>query len=103
MNIDYRMAGILVAANMTQEQIEREKLSEIVPRRKSKQGVRPGPTTEELYRKRKFDEDGDEIEESKWRVVRRKLTRQDKRKLIGKVVEIATQAVMRNHVSQFEG
>ena len=47
-NVDYRMAGILIASNMSQEELYKEKLSEIVPRRKSNQGVRPGATTEEL-------------------------------------------------------
>ena len=70
-NVDYRMAGILIASNMSQEGLYKEKLSEIVPRRKSNQGVRPGATTEELKRKRRYDEEGEEVEVSKWRMAKK--------------------------------
>ena len=41
--------------------------------------------------------------ESKWVKVRGALTRQDKRKILRKVVEIGVRTVMRNHIYQFEG
>ena len=42
-------------------------MSQYIPRRKCKTGVRPGATTGELGRRRKYDSEGDEIErESKW-------------------------------------
>ena len=81
-NVDYRMAGILIASNLTQDQVNQQGLSKIVPRRKKKTGVRPGPTTKELQRKRTYNEEGEEVEESKWGRVKKMLNEEDKRKLI---------------------
>ena len=73
-------------------------------RRKSKFGVRPGDTTQELYSKREIDEEGSEIEvDSKWCKVRGIMTRTDKRKLLKKVLELGIMTLMRNHIYQFEG
>ena len=75
-----------------------------MPRRRSKCGVRPGPTTKELHSKREYCEEGEEVEkESKWREVRKVLSRREKRKLLGKVVELGILILMRNHIYQFEG
>ena len=43
-NIDYELGGKFIASNMTQADIDREGLTRIVPRRKSKFGTRPGGT-----------------------------------------------------------
>ena len=79
-------------------------MTRILPRRKFTSGTRPGDTTKELYGKRLYNEEGEEVErESKWGRVRGELTKKDKRKIIGKVVEIAVKTLMRNHTYQFEG
>ena len=50
--------------------MDREGLSRIVPRRRSGFGVRPGATTKELYERREFTPEGEELErESKWREI----------------------------------
>ena len=103
-NIDFEMAGKFIASNMTQEDIDKEGLSRIIPRRKSKFGVRPGETTQELYSKREKDGEGIEVEkDSKWCKVWGVLTKQDERKMLKKVLEIGITTLMRNHVYQFEG
>ena len=79
-------------------------MSEIVPRRRFTRGVRPGPTTAELGKKRKYNERGEEIEvESKWNFRRKILTEREKRRILGKVVEIGTRTVFRNHIYQWGG
>ena len=104
-NVDYKWAGRFIASNMNQDEIYREGLNNIVPRRKNGFGTRPGATTKELYDKREYDKvGGKEIEkESKWREVRRVLSRKEKRKLLRKVLEISITTLMRNHIYQFEG
>ena len=98
-NMDYEMGGKIIASNMTQEQINREGLHEIVPRRLKRKGVRPGNTTKELHARRKISKTGVEQEQiSKWTKVRQILTEQDKRKIISKVVEIRVRMVMENHM-----
>ena len=57
-NIDYELGGRFIASNLTQDEIDREGLSRIVPRRKSKFGTRPSTTTKELYDKREYDREG---------------------------------------------
>ena len=61
-NVDYVMAGRFVASNMSQEEVNKEGLQRIVPRRRCKFGARPGGTTKELYDKREVDNEGEEIE-----------------------------------------
>ena len=57
-----------------------------------------------MYEKREYLETGEEVEkDSKWREVSRELSKREKRKLLGKVVEIGVMILMRNHVYQFEG
>ena len=76
----------------------------IFPRRRSKNGTRPGPTTAELYRRREVNEEGEDVEtETKWRTVRKVLTAEDKRRLLRKTIEIAIKILMKNHIYQFEG
>ena len=80
-NVEYELGGKFIASNMTQADIDREGLTRIVPRRKSKFGTRPGEDTKELYNKRKYGEEGEEVEgESKWIKVRGALTKGDKKK-----------------------
>ena len=103
-NVDYELAGRFIASNMTQETVDREGLSSIVPRRKSRMGTRPGSTTTELYSRRVYNEEGEELErESKWRKVTKELSIREKKKLLRKVVEIGILVLMRNHLYQFEG
>ena len=52
------------------------------------------------YKKRKFDKEGEEGEEdeTKWREIRKVLNDEDKKKLLGKVIEIGVRIFMRNHL-----
>ena len=60
MNVDYHLAGRFIASNMSQEAVERDGLGKIVP----------GSTTAELYNKRLYGEEGEELErESKWKKI----------------------------------
>ena len=103
-NVDYKWAGKFIASNMSQEDINLEGLSNIVPRRRKIFGVRPGSTTQELYSKKEYTEERTEKKgKSKWREVTRELSAKEKRKLLGKVVEIEVTILMKNHVYQFEG
>ena len=47
-NVDYETAVLFIASNSSQEQVNSWGMGKYVPRRKSKNGVRPGATTEEL-------------------------------------------------------
>ena len=77
-------------------------MSKIVPKRRSRMGVRPGSTTAELYNKRLYGEEGEELErESKWKKIEREFTQREKKKLLRKVVEIGVLILMRNHLYQF--
>ena len=80
-NVNYELGGKFIASNMTQVDIDREGLGRIVPRRKSKFGTRPGGTTQELYDRRTFNEEGEEVmKETKRSKVRETLTQRDIRR-----------------------
>ena len=103
-NVDDRWEGRFIASNMSQDEIDRDGLSRMVPRRKKKCGTRPGCTTKELHQKKEYLETGEEIEkDSKWREVGRELTKGEKKRVLGKVVELGVKILVRNHVYQFEG
>ena len=77
----------VIVTNMRQVEIGKECLGSIVLRRRSKKGVNPGPTTAEVFKRRNIDKEGEETEiESKWSKVRRELTKEEKRRLLGKAV-----------------
>ena len=100
-NLDFEMAIKFIASNTAETTITKWKMNEIIPRRRFKKGVRPGPTTEELSKKRKYNEKGEEEEgETKWVFRRKVLSAKEKRQILGKVVEISTRTVFRNHIYQ---
>ena len=47
--INYKWAGKYLAMTMKEEEIEKEGLSELVPKRRYKMGSRPGITTREVF------------------------------------------------------
>ena len=103
-NIDFDTATRFIASNASEADIWKWGMGKYIPRRRHKQGSRPGPTTAELGVKRKYDSLGEEIVgESKWVVKRKILTEKEKRKVLGKIVEIGTRLVFRNHVYQWGG
>ena len=61
-NVDYEVAVIFIASNSSQSQIYEWGMSQYIPKRKSKTGVRPGATTGVLGRRRRYDSMGEEIE-----------------------------------------
>ena len=67
-------------------------------------GTRPGATTGELGKRRRFDSEGEEIErESLWIFRRRELSKEERVKVVCKVIEIGIRTTFRNHVYQWGG
>ena len=100
-NIDYETAVCFIASNSCQTQVNKWGMSQIVPRIKHKTGVRPGGTTEELSKRRKFNIEGEEIvQESKWIVKRKVYSESEKEQILSKVIEIGIRTTFRNHVYQ---
>ena len=88
-NIDYETAARFIASNTAESTITKWGMADIIPRRRFSKGVRPGPTTAELGRKRKYNEKGEELQgETKWYFRRKTLSKAEKKHILGKVVEI---------------
>ena len=86
-SVDYDTAVKFVASNSSQSDINKWGMSQYIPRRKYKNGGRPGATTGELGKRRRFDKEGEEIErESKWVVRRKVLSGEEKKKVVSKVI-----------------
>ena len=79
-NCDYETAVRFIASNSSQSDINRWGMHQYVQQRRHVKGNRPGPTTEELGRRRKYLKTGEEIPgESKWKVKRNLLTEKKKK------------------------
>ena len=103
-NVDYNTAVRYIASNSSQADIFKWGMKQIIPRRKCKTGVRPGATTDELHRRRRYNEEGEEIEgESKWVVARKDLSEKEMKSVVAKVIEIGVRTTFRNHVYQWGG
>ena len=101
-NVDFETAVVFIASNSSPGQVYDWGMSDYIPRRKSKGGVRPGATTGELGKRRRFNKEGEEIERvSKWVVRRRELNAEEKKKVISKVIEIGVKTTLQNHVYQW--
>merc|ERR1712050_662941 len=124
-NIDYEVASKYVAANCSRQEIKEAKLDRIIPHRRKKKGAKPGVTTRELNeglkirgarkgkkdnatqegaQKRKDQRKEEKQEqkecartESKWQHVDVEgLNKEDKKRLIPKVIEIAIREIHKN-------
>ena len=114
--VDWRAAQIFAASNLTVAQIKTERLTGIVPERRRRGGVRPGPTTTELGAKRP-DPDKPEEEtkgpkrrpqqpglKTKWAETNpESLTVPQRKRLLAVVCKIAVLNIVRNHHYQFAG
>ena len=56
--VDFQTAVRFIASHSSQTEVVRWGMGSIVPKRRHKTGVRPGATTEELRKRRKYDRDG---------------------------------------------
>ena len=101
-SVDYRAAQVFMASNLMEDEVMKEGLVHLVPRRTKVMGPRPGRTTTELSRKQK--EAGQHDEASKWRHTDvETLTFKQKKLIISKVCKVATLNIFANHMYQFGG
>ena len=103
-NVDYQTAATYIASNSSRTDISKWGMEKIIPKRRHKKGTRPGPTTGELHKRRRYDSNGEEKEsESKWVAVRKELSEKEKRQMVAKVIEIGIRTTFRNHIYQWGG
>ena len=88
--VDYKWAGLYIALNSTQQEVNRDNLDSLVPVRRYRQGPRPGISN------------ASKSSEGSWRWTRspNNFTAEKKKKLLGKVVEIATRTTFSTHFYQ---
>jgi hypothetical protein len=91
--------ALFLASTMTQEQIDNEGIRKYIHRRKNIEGGRPGPTSKCIT--------GSEAErktaiKQMWRKPRYKPDKEDKRKMVAIMVEIAVIKVMKTHFYKFK-
>ena len=88
-------------------------MENIIPKRLHRRGVKPGITSKELTatirtRKKNKDEEienstqqeeqqKDKKQETKWTDEGREYTKEEKRKIIGKVLEVGVRLILENH------
>ena len=104
--VDYREAQVYLSSTMTEKEIKDQGLQLLVPTRTKKFGPRPGNTTLELGTKVKDPGkvSGAKPKPSKWTCTDPdKLTAQDKRLILAKVIRMAVLTVFRHHAYQFNG
>ena len=82
-----------IASNCAESTIWKWGMQKYIPRRRHKMGVRPGPTTAELSKRRKYDERGEEIvRESNW-MTRRQIMSKEGERLTGVVAKLRMKEV----------
>ena len=74
----------------------------MIPVRKSKKGTRPDLSDKEIRSLKKVNED-DRTASSKWEGTRKELSEKEKRKIFGRMMELAATTCMENHVYQHSG
>ena len=91
--VDYKWAGLYVALNSTQQEVNRDEMDSLVPVRRFNNGPRPGISN------------ASKTSSNSWRWTRSPDTfsEEEKRKLLGKVVEIATVTTFTTHFYQWGG
>ena len=68
----------------------------MIPARKSRKGTRPGISDEEIRSLRKENEDDRAV--GQWEGVRKELSVREKKKVFGKMMELAVLICMESHV-----
>ena len=108
--VNWRLALVFLASNLSQVRLKEEGLHKVVPRRLKRKGPCPGSTTPELSTKVKMNIDdkggGEDVDQqdTKWRSTDLlRLSEEDKRLIVGKVVKIAIMNAFCNHIYQFAG
>ena len=95
-NIDFLEGARYIALNWTEEQCRRSSLKKILPWRRSRRGTRPGIRAAGP----KGPERGDQ---EQWVFPMITLTPENKREIIGTVLEIAVEAMFSHHYYTFDG
>ena len=104
--INLRCLQVYLSSNLTEKQVIKEGLKDLVPGRARKGGKRPGPTTDELGKKHVDPRLVDTKEQdSMWAATNPEedLSEPEKRLLLAKAIKIAIITVFKNHVYQFGG
>ena len=91
--VDYVWAGLYIALNCTQGEVYTSELDGIVPYRRFKNGTRPGINNVNKNSKNSW----------KWPKDPEKYSEEEKKKILGKVVEIAVKCTFETHFYQREG
>ena len=95
-DIDYLEASRYVALNWSEERCKKSGLRRILPSRRWKTGTRPGL-------RGTGPQGGERGDTEQWIFRNVKLTKHEKRLLVGTVVKIATEAMFKNHYYGFGG
>ena len=92
--VNWKWVTILVALGMTQEEINRENLAHLIPRRRSSRGKRPTILTASLEEKRQ-----------RWRWERSpaSYTEEEKGILLAKLLELSANTVFQHHYYKWQG
>ena len=117
-DVDVRVASVYVTANTTEEEVVKVRLWRLTPQRLHSKGCKPGVRIKELAgplsrweRKQKVEDptgDLDEItapepEDTKWSGLGRRYTREEEKRILAKMIEVAMKATFRNHCYGFDG
>ena len=94
--MDYLEGARYIALNWTERKCRSSPLWRILPRRRKKQGSRPGLTGEGPMGAVRGDQE-------QWEFPRVKLTMEERRLIVATVVELATEAMFNNHFYGFGG
>ena len=88
--------------NMSETEIIKEGMYQMLPRRKWRNGTRPGVSNEDI-KVLKTENEAEKEEASKWIGGKAMLNEKERRKVFGKVLEVAIRTCCKNHVYQQEG
>ena len=91
--VDYERLSIYIAANLDKNEIENEKLEQVIHRRK--EGKRAGLTNKHIL--------VTEGENSQWEEPKRKPNKFERKKMLAVAICIGVKLVMENHIYQFGG
>ena len=111
LGIDFCSCQVFLASNLSEQEVKKEGLGSLLPKRMHRMGARPDSTMLELGKKKLEGKGQVEVEAemekqdcSKWRHTDvSALSDVDKRVLISKVVKVAILNVFHNHMYQFAG
>ena len=98
-DIDYKQIGKFLAVHLTLEEIARNNLISVIPKRK-KSG-RGGPKPGMAYLDSDVDKDGNEKWD--WSGKRKTPSEIQQKKMVARMMEIVVRAILSNHLYQFDG